>query len=93
MLLAKADMAVEKDRLAELLKQLPEELQSEVLKFAESLLNDRSARDAGSSLGNGSPSVRSFFGTWDSGDPQSGENDLIDADLAREYGSSHEADS
>lgn len=86
-------MAVEKDKLGELLKQLPEELQSEVLRFAESLLKSRRPRDAGSSLGNGSPSVRSFFGIWDSGDPRSADNDLIDADLAREYASSHEADS
>ena len=86
-------MAVEKDKLMELLKQLPEELRSEVLRFAESLLKDRITRDTGSSLGNGRPSVRSFFGTWDSGDPRSGDNDLIDADLAREYASSHEADS
>lgn len=86
-------MAVEKDKLEELLNQLPEELQSEVLEFAESLLKSRRARDAGSSLGNGKPSVRSFFGIWDSGNPCSADNDRIDADLAREYASSHEADS
>jgi hypothetical protein len=86
-------MAVEKDKLGELLKQLPEELQSEVLRFAESLLKSSRARDASNSLGNGSLSVRSFFGSWDSGDPRSADNDLIDADLAREYASSHEADS
>jgi hypothetical protein len=87
-------MAVEKDKLEELLNQLPEELQSEVLEFAESLLKRRSARAArGGSLGNGSRSVRSFFGIWDSGDPRSADNDRIDADLAREYASSHEADS
>ena len=86
-------MAVERDKLEELLNQLPEELQSEVLEFAESLLKSRSARDAGGSLGNGSRSVRSFFGIWDSGDPRSADNDRIDADLAREYASSHEADS
>lgn len=86
-------MAVEKDKLGELLKQLPEELQSEVLRFAESLLKSRRARTAGGSLGNGSRSVRSFFGIWDSGDPRSADNDRIDADLAREYASSHEADS
>jgi len=86
-------MAVEKDKLRELLRQLPEELQSEVLRFAEGLLKDRRARDAGSSLGDGSLSVRSFFGIWDSGDSRSADNDLIDADLAREYESSHQADS
>lgn len=86
-------MAVDRNKLEDLLKQLPEELQSEVLEFAELLLqrsrlsNTRGARD------NGTPSVRSFFGIWDSGDPRSADNDRIDADLASEYGGSHEADS
>ncbi|HVF86410.1 MAG TPA: hypothetical protein VM866_02420 [Pyrinomonadaceae bacterium] len=30
------------------------------------------------------------FGAWNSGDPNSADNERIDADLAREYGSSHE---
>lgn len=80
-------MAVEKDKLEELLKQLPDELQIEVLRFAESLLKNKRAEQSDSSLGNGSSSVRSFFGSWDRGDPQSADNDLIDADLAREYAS------
>jgi hypothetical protein len=81
-------MAVDRNRLEDLLKQLPDELQNELLQFAESLLH-RSGR---SSTGNGTPSVRSFFGIWDSGDPSSANNDRIDADLAREYANSHEAD-
>jgi hypothetical protein len=86
-------MAVEKDKLGELLKALPEELQSEVMRFAESLLKSKRARDTGSSLENGNLSVRSFFGVWDSGDPCSADNDRIDADLARDYANSPEADS
>ncbi|HUT35604.1 MAG TPA: hypothetical protein VNE39_19095 [Planctomycetota bacterium] len=31
-----------------------------------------------------------FAGAVSSGDPHSGDNDRIDADLAREYGSTHE---
>ena len=81
-------MAVDGNKLKDLLKQLPEELQDEVIQFAESLLH----RNDGGSAGNGTPSVRSFFGIWDSGDPRSADNDRIDADLAREYASSHEAD-
>jgi len=46
------------------MKQLPEELQNEVLQFAESLRNRRD----GSSSGNRTLPVRSFFGIWDSGD-------------------------
>ena len=33
---------------------------------------------------------RRFFGAVDSGDPHSGDNERIDADLAREYASTHE---
>ena len=81
-------MAVDRNKLENLLKQLPEELQNEVLQFAESLLH----RSDSSSSGNGTPPVRSFFGIWDSGDQRSADNDRIDADLAREYANSHEAD-
>jgi hypothetical protein len=85
-------MAVEKDKLKELLKQLPEDLQAQVITFAESLLKNEAARPTGKS-GNGRESVRSFFGSWDSGNPQSANNDSIDSDLAREYSNSHKADS
>ena len=81
-------MAVDRNKLENLLEQLPEELQNEVLQFAESLLHRSNDR----SLNNGAPPVRSFFGIWDSGDPRSADNDRIDNDLAREYASSHEAD-
>jgi hypothetical protein len=83
-------MATDRGKIEELLKQLPEELQNKVLEFAESLLHKRKA---GESSGNGASPVRSFFGIWDSGDPRSGDNDRIDLDLARDYESSHEADS
>lgn len=86
-------MAVDRNKLEDLLKQLPEELQSEVLEFAELLLQRSRLSDPRRARGNGAPSVRSFFGIWDSGDPRSADNDRIDADLAREYGGSHEADS
>ncbi|MEO8433679.1 MAG: hypothetical protein ABI596_02205 [Pyrinomonadaceae bacterium] len=76
-------------KLEDLLKRLPKELQDEVLQFIERLLHRREDP----STGNGTPSVRSFFGIWDSGDPRSADNDRIDADLAREHASSHEADS
>ena len=82
-------MAVDRNKVENLLKQLPEELQNEVLQFAESLLH----RSDNRSSGNGTPPVRSFFGIWNSGDPRSADNDRIDADLAEEYAGSHEADS
>ena len=76
-------MVVDRNKLNDLLRQLPEELQAEVLQFTESLLH----RSDGSSAGNGTPSVRSFLGIWDSGDPRSADNDRSDSDLTREYAS------
>ncbi len=34
----------------------------------------------------------SHFGEWDSGDPDSSDNERIDADLAREYADDHESE-
>lgn len=34
--------------------------------------------------------LRSHFGTWDSGNIKSADNEEIDRDLAREYASTHE---
>ena len=81
-------MTVDRNKLENLLKQLSDEFQNEVLQFAESLTH---RNDCDSSV-NGAPTVRSFFGIWDSGDPHSADNDRIDADLAREYAGSLEAD-
>ena len=79
-------MVVDREKIEKLLTQLPEELQQEVLQFAESLV--RHTADASA---NGTSSVHSFFGTWDSKDPHSADNDRIDNDLARELASPHEA--
>lgn len=79
-------MAVDKEKIERVLSQLPEELQHEVLEFAESLAR----RNTGVPT-NGTSSVHSLFGTWDSGDPHSADNDRIDNDLAREIASPHEA--
>ena len=84
-------MIVDRNRLVDLLKRLPEELQGEVLEFAESLLQ-KSRIDPSLSGEKGTPSVRAFFGIWDGGDPRSADNNRVDADLAHEYASSHEAD-
>ena len=75
-------MAADRNRLVDLLKQLPEELQGEVFEFAESLLQ-KSRTDPSGSREEGVPSVRALFGIWDSGDPRSADNDRIDDDLAR----------
>ncbi len=34
--------------------------------------------------------IRKFFGIFDSGDPDSADNERIDADLARAYADNHE---
>lgn len=80
-------MAVDKEKIERVLSQLPEELQHEVLEFAESLV----MRQKADAAANGISSVHSLFGTWDSGDPHSADNDRIDDDLARELASPHEA--
>jgi hypothetical protein len=79
-------MAVDAEKFEELLRQLPEELQNEVLQFAEALLHQNSPP----SSGNGAPPVSSFFGLWESGDSRSADNDRIDSDLATEYAGSNE---
>lgn len=80
-------MVVDKEKIEKVLTQLPAELQHEVLQFAESLVRQRADASA-----NGTSSVHTFFGTWDSGDPHSADNDRIDSDLARELASPHEAE-
>ena len=80
-------MAVEKQKMEEIFSRLPEELQGEVLAFAESLLK----RNSTDTQDNGGPPVSSFFGVWDSCDPQSADNDSIDRDLAREYAKPHDS--
>jgi len=80
-------MAVDKEKIEKVLSQLPAELQQEVLEFAESLVRKTTPASA-----NGLRSVHSMFGVWDSGDTQSADNDRIDADIARELTSPHEAE-
>lgn len=81
-------MAVDRNKLDDLLRQLAGELRNEARQSAESL----PPASRGSSSENGTPPVRSFFGVWDSGNPLSADNDRIDADLVRECANSHEAD-
>ena len=71
-------MAIERNKLDELFKQLAGELQNGVSQPRESLFE----ASPGISSENGSPPVRSFFGVWDSGNPHSADNDRIDGDLA-----------
>lgn len=71
--MAPADWIV--DQIGEQLEALPRKDQVEVSDYAESL----SPSEAEDRL------IR-MFGSVDTGDPNSADNDRIDADLAREYG-------
>jgi uncharacterized protein DUF2281 len=79
-------MAVDKEKIEKVLSQLPAELQQEVLKFAESLIGKTAPAST-----NGTHSVHSMFGIWDSGDSHSADNERIDADVADELTNPHEA--
>jgi len=81
-------MAIDKSRIEEVLSKLPEDLQRQVLEFAETLAQ----KNQNGSAGEQECSVRSLFGTWDSGDSHSADNDRIDDDLARNYAGPHKAD-
>jgi hypothetical protein len=78
-------MSAETEKLDEIFRQLPEDLRNELIAFAESLLR----RNGSNNRENPENSVRSLFGSWDSGDPHSADNDRIDSDLADEYENSH----
>jgi len=79
-------MAVDHDKLDFLLRQLPEELKQLVVQYAESLVAERT-ETRGPEI-DSSRSIRRFFGTCDS-DENSGDNERIDADLARSYSDPH----
>lgn len=77
--------------IEELINALPPERQAEVRDFVEFLLSRQRAKtlqpnDAAAAQSN----FQQFFGTWDSGDENSADNERIESDLAREYGSAHE---
>lgn len=86
-------MTTHQKPLEELVRELPPDAQAEVRNFVESLLaKDRPAvSPTGTSNGNGQ-SFEQFFGSWDSGDENSADNERIDADLAREYEATHESE-
>jgi hypothetical protein len=75
--------------LEELIRELPPHSQAEVRDFVEFLLARQglSPRVEGSTQ---SGSFEQLFGSWDSGDENSADNERIDADLAREYADAHE---
>lgn len=77
--------------LEELVKELPPSRRDEVRNFIESLLSEEENEQPPSTQ-EGRREFRELFGIWDSGDGHSADNERIDADLAREYASTHETD-
>lgn len=60
--------------------------EKERLKLAALIINDISNKPET----NGASSIREMFGSVSLGHPTGSDNESIDADLAREYGSTHE---
>ena len=79
-------MSPRMEKIERILDQLPEELQREVVLFAEALLELKD-KDV-----NSRRALIPSFGVWDSGDPNSADNDRIDADLVEQYAGPHRAD-
>lgn len=82
-------MSTRERTLEELISELPPRGREEVRDFVESLLKTERERGA-PPAGDRDDELRQFFGSWDSGDPHSADNERIDADLAREYADTHE---
>jgi hypothetical protein len=79
--------------LEELIREVPPEQEQELRELLERLLSQRTSNASSTVEGHGErEGVRRYFGAWDSGDENSADNDLIDDDMAREYGSVHEAE-
>ena len=81
-------MATQAKTLEELIRELPPKSQAEVRDFVEFLLAREKAEAGGERAEHGG--VEQLFGSWDSGDENSADNERIDADLAREYSPTHE---
>jgi len=64
--------------------------EKERLKLAALIINDISNKPETNGEAKSAGGNREMFGTWSSGNPHSSDNEQIDADLAREYSSTHE---
>jgi len=73
-------MAVDRKKFDDLLSQIPEELQNEVLQFVEALVHKNDEPLPGKD----GPPLRTLFGSWDSEDQRSADNERIDAQIAAE---------
>ncbi len=60
------------------------------LKLAALIINDISERAETNGEAKAAGGIREMFGSWSSGNPQSSDNEQIDADLARAYADTHD---
>lgn len=60
------------------------------LKLAALIINDISNKSETNGETKNSGGIREMFGTWSSGNPNSSDNEQIDADLARAYADTHD---
>ncbi len=59
--------------------------EKERLKLAALIINDISNQPETNGEAKNAGGIREMFGTWNSGNPSSSDNEQIDADLARAY--------
>jgi len=64
--------------------------EKERLKLAALIINDISDKQETNGEAESNAGIREMFGSFSSGHPTGSDNESIDADLAREYGSTHE---
>ena len=60
------------------------------LKLAALIINDISNKPETNGETKNSGGIREMFGTWSSGNPNSSDNEQIDADLAKAYADTHD---
>ncbi len=64
--------------------------EKERLKLAALIPNDISNKPETNGETKSGGGIREMFGTWNSGNPHSSDNEQIDADLARAYADTHD---
>ena len=64
--------------------------EKERLKLAALIINDISNKSESSVETKSTGGIREMFGTWNSGNPHSSDNEQIDADLAKVYADTHD---
>ncbi|MDQ3711477.1 MAG: hypothetical protein M3388_04585 [Acidobacteriota bacterium] len=64
--------------------------EKERLKLAALIISDISGKSETNGEAESNGGIREMFGSFSSGHPTGSDNESIDADLAREHGSTHE---